>query len=93
MLTLMIMIHPNHERCTLSAHLFYQGYIKAKNYPSSTTVEVMNEGGESAMFKHLFKSWKDKGQTQGLGTTYSTGKIGNVYDIELIQFVYYYYYY
>uniref|UniRef100_A0A7N8YD38 Villin-like n=1 Tax=Mastacembelus armatus TaxID=205130 RepID=A0A7N8YD38_9TELE len=47
------------------------GYIKAKNYPSNTTVEVMNEGGESAIFKHLFKSWKEKGQTQGLGTTYT----------------------
>lgn len=56
---------------------FHQGYIKAKNYPSSTTVEVMSEGGESAMFKYLFKSWSDKGQTQGLGTTYSMGKIGN----------------
>ncbi|XP_039983459.1 villin-1 isoform X1 [Xiphias gladius] len=54
------------------------GYIKAKNYPSSTTVEVMSEGGESAMFKHLFKSWSDKGQTQGLGTTYSLGKIAKV---------------
>ncbi|XP_055364192.1 villin-1, partial [Betta splendens] len=54
------------------------GYIKAKKYPSSTTVEVMNEGGESAMFKHLFKSWRDKGQTQGLGTTYSAGKIAKV---------------
>ncbi|XP_042365970.1 villin-1 isoform X2 [Plectropomus leopardus] len=54
------------------------GYIKAKNYPSNTSVEVMTEGGESAMFKHLFKSWRDKGQTQGLGTTYSPGKIAKV---------------
>lgn len=63
---------------------FHQGFIKAKNYPSSTSVEVMTEGGESAMFKHLFKSWRDKDQTQGLGTTYSTGKIGNLcYDLLL----------
>ncbi|CAN9506309.1 unnamed protein product [Ophioblennius macclurei] len=54
------------------------GYIKAKKYPSSTTVEVMSEGGESAMFKHLFKSWRDKGQTKGLGTTYNVGKIAKV---------------
>ncbi|KAM9839452.1 villin-1 [Aulostomus maculatus] len=54
------------------------GYIKAKNYPLSTSVEVMAEGGESAMFKHLFKSWRDKGQTQGLGTTYSLGRIAKV---------------
>uniref|UniRef100_A0A8C4HEX7 Villin-like n=1 Tax=Dicentrarchus labrax TaxID=13489 RepID=A0A8C4HEX7_DICLA len=55
-----------------------RGYIKAKNYPASTSVEVMTEGGESAMFKHLFKSWRDKGQTQGLGSTYSVGKIAKV---------------
>lgn len=66
----------SHER--YSAHLFQQGFIKAKNYPTNTSVEVMTEGGESGMFKHLFKSWRDKGQTQGLGTTYSVGKIGNL---------------
>ncbi|XP_075994182.1 villin-1 [Genypterus blacodes] len=54
------------------------GFIKAKNYPPSTSVEVMGEGGESAMFKHLFKSWREKGQTQGLGSTYSPGKIAKV---------------
>uniref|UniRef100_A0A3Q0SYB1 Villin like n=1 Tax=Amphilophus citrinellus TaxID=61819 RepID=A0A3Q0SYB1_AMPCI len=53
-------------------------YIKAKKYPSSTTVEVMAEGGESAMFKHLFKSWTDREQTQGLGTTHTVGKIAKV---------------
>ncbi|XP_028288226.1 villin-1 isoform X2 [Parambassis ranga] len=54
------------------------GYIKAKNYPPSTSVEVMTEGGESAMFKHLFKSWREKGQTQGMGNTYNVGKIAKV---------------
>lgn len=58
------------------------GYIKAKNYPSNTSVQVMAEGGESAMFKHLFKSWRDKGQTQGLGTTYSVGKIAKVEQVK-----------
>ncbi|XP_019745522.1 villin-1 [Hippocampus comes] len=54
------------------------GYIKAKNYPASTGVEVMCEGGESAMFKHLFKEWRDKNQTQGLGATHGVGKIAKV---------------
>lgn len=72
-----VRIYQRHERC--SAPLFRQGYIKAKNYPSSTTVQVMTEGGESAMFKHLFKSWREKGQSQGLGSTYSVGKIGNLH--------------
>lgn len=53
-----------------------QGFIKAKNYPPTTHVQVMNEGAESAMFKQLFKSWKEADQTQGLGKTYSRGKIG-----------------
>uniref|UniRef100_A0A669CX69 Villin like n=1 Tax=Oreochromis niloticus TaxID=8128 RepID=A0A669CX69_ORENI len=53
-------------------------YIKAKKYPASTTVEVMAEGAESAIFKHLFKSWTDKDQTQGLGTTHNVGKIAKV---------------
>ena len=30
------------------------------------------------MFKHLFKSWTEEGQTQGIGRTYSMGKIGMV---------------
>lgn len=50
--------------------------MKAKNYPTSTSVEVMAEGGESAMFKQLFQSWREKGQTQGLGSTYSVGRTG-----------------
>ncbi|KAK7881825.1 hypothetical protein WMY93_030234 [Mugilogobius chulae] len=58
------------------------GYIKTKNYPASTSLEVMSEGGETAMFKHLFKSWKDKGQTQGLGTTHTVGKIAKVEQVK-----------
>ncbi|XP_062841363.1 villin-1 [Trichomycterus rosablanca] len=54
------------------------GFIKAKNYPPSTHVDVMSEGGESAMFKQLFKSWSEPRQTQGLGTTYTRGKIAKV---------------
>lgn len=38
----------------------------------------MSEGGESAMFKHLFKSWTEKGQTKGLGNTHTVGKIGAI---------------
>ncbi|XP_013857634.1 villin-1 [Austrofundulus limnaeus] len=54
------------------------GFIKAKNYPSSTPVEVMSEGGESAMFKQLFPSWKEKDQIKGLGNTHTVGKIAKV---------------
>ncbi|KAI4888023.1 hypothetical protein NFI96_034695, partial [Prochilodus magdalenae] len=54
------------------------GFIKAKNYPSTTRVEVMSEGGESALFKQLFKSWTEPGLTQGLGNTYTRGRIAKV---------------
>ncbi|MBN3299062.1 VILI protein, partial [Amia calva] len=63
------------RQCALSRAV---GFIKAKNYPSTTNVEVMAEDAESATFKQLFKSWTDKGQTQGMGKTYSVGKIAKV---------------
>ncbi|XP_051969503.1 villin-1-like isoform X2 [Xyrauchen texanus] len=66
----------NEERCSAMSRAV--GFIKAKNYPPSTKVEVMSEGGESAMFKHLFKSWKEAGQSQGLGKTHNVGKIAKV---------------
>lgn len=59
-----------------------EAYIKAKNYPSSTYVETVNESAESAVFKQLFQKWTDKGQTVGLGTTHSAGKIAKVEQIK-----------
>lgn len=53
-----------------------QGFIKAKKYPPNTRVEVMSEGGESAMFKQLFQCWRDRSPT-GVGTAYNVGKIGD----------------
>ncbi|XP_037829188.1 villin-1 isoform X2 [Kryptolebias marmoratus] len=58
------------------------GFIRAKSYPSSTPVEVMSEGGESAMFKQLFKSWKEKEQIKGLGNTHTVGKIAKVEQVK-----------
>ena len=47
-----------------------------KGYPSSTNVETVNDGAESAMFKQLFQKWSVKDQTTGLGKTFGIGKIG-----------------
>ncbi|XP_072306986.1 villin-1 [Eucyclogobius newberryi] len=58
------------------------GYMKTKKYPAHTSLEVMSEGGETAMFKHLFKSWRDKGLTQGFGTTHTVGKIAKVEQVK-----------
>ncbi|MGH0157502.1 UNVERIFIED_CONTAM: hypothetical protein FKN15_041593 [Acipenser sinensis] len=55
-----------------------EGFIKAKNYPSTTNVEIMNEDAESSMFKQLFKTWTEKGLTQGLGKTHAVGRIAKV---------------
>lgn len=55
-----------------------QEFIKMKGYPSSTNVETVNDGAESAMFKQLFLKWSVKEQTTGLGKTFSIGKIGEI---------------
>lgn len=49
-----------------------------KGYPSSTNVETVNDGAESAMFKQLFQKWSVKDQTTGLGKIFSFGKIGEI---------------
>ncbi|XP_063449448.1 advillin isoform X3 [Pan paniscus] len=56
-----------------------KGFIKMKSYPSSTNVETVNDGAESAMFKQLFQKWSVKDQTMGLGKTFSIGKIAKVF--------------
>ncbi|XP_069083203.1 villin-1 isoform X1 [Pleurodeles waltl] len=59
-----------------------QSFIKAKNYSPSTSVEVQNDGAESAMFKQLFQKWTVKEQTTGLGKTHSTGKVAKVEQVK-----------
>ncbi|KAM9304745.1 villin-1 [Gastrophryne carolinensis] len=64
-------------------------FIKAKNYPPSTNVEVENDGSESAVFKQLFQKWTTKNQTSGMGTTHTVGKIAKVeqvkFDVNLMH--------
>ncbi|XP_077428459.1 advillin [Vanacampus margaritifer] len=64
-------------------------FIKAKNYPSTTNVEVMNDGAESALFKQLFQMWTVKEQTQGLGKVHTKGKVATVtqekFDVSLMH--------
>uniref|UniRef100_A0A2K5CMG3 Advillin n=1 Tax=Aotus nancymaae TaxID=37293 RepID=A0A2K5CMG3_AOTNA len=55
------------------------GFIKMKGYPSSTNVETVNDGAESAMFKQLFQKWSVKDQTMGLGKMFSIGKTAKVF--------------
>ncbi|KAM5152577.1 villin-1 [Mantella aurantiaca] len=57
-------------------------YIKAKNYPNSTNVEVENDGSESAVFKQLFQKWPTKNETSGLGKTHTVGKVAKVEQVK-----------
>ncbi|KAL7865439.1 hypothetical protein SRHO_G00106860 [Serrasalmus rhombeus] len=59
-----------------------EAYKKAKGYPPSVYVETVNDGSESSVFKQLFSKWTVKGQTVGLGTTHSPGKIAKVEQIK-----------
>ncbi|XP_053410654.1 advillin [Nycticebus coucang] len=65
------------------------GFIKMKGYPSSTNVETVNDGAESAMFKQLFQKWSVKDQSMGLGKTFTVGKIAKVFqdkfDVSLLH--------
>ncbi|CAG0925115.1 unnamed protein product, partial [Notodromas monacha] len=50
-------------------------YIQEKGYPKSTKVERIVEGGEPAVFKQYFKTWREPEDTIGLGRVYSKRQI------------------
>ncbi|NXX59866.1 VILI protein, partial [Scopus umbretta] len=58
------------------------GFIKAKNYPDSTSVEVENDGSESSIFRQLFQKWTVPNQTSGLGKTHTVGKVAKVEQVK-----------
>ncbi|XP_037379927.1 villin-1 [Talpa occidentalis] len=53
-------------------------FIKAKQYPPSTQVEVQNDGAESAVFQQLFQKWTVPNRTAGLGKTHTVGSVAKV---------------
>ncbi len=52
-----------------------QGFIKKKGYNAQTQVTRVVDHGEPSEFKSLFKGWKEKDQTVGMGKRHS-GKRG-----------------
>ncbi|XP_075611880.1 villin-1 [Balearica regulorum gibbericeps] len=58
------------------------GFIKAKNYPVSTSVETENDGSESTIFRQLFQKWTVPNQTSGLGKTHTVGKVAKVEQVK-----------
>lgn len=59
-----------------------QNFIKAKQYPASTQIEVQNDGSESAVFQQLFQKWTVPNQTSGLGKTYTVGSVAKVEQVK-----------
>uniref|UniRef100_A0A8C7BW75 Villin-1 n=1 Tax=Neovison vison TaxID=452646 RepID=A0A8C7BW75_NEOVI len=57
-------------------------FIKAKQYPPSTQVEVQNDGAESAVFQQLFQKWTLPNQTSGLGKTHTLGSVAKVEQVK-----------
>nr|XP_020647717.1 villin-1 isoform X1 [Pogona vitticeps] len=58
------------------------GFIKAKNYPPSTSVETENDGSESALFRQLFQKWTVSHQTTGFGKVNTIGKVAKVEQVK-----------
>ncbi|KFP91715.1 Villin-1, partial [Apaloderma vittatum] len=58
------------------------GFIKAKNYPESTSVETENDGSESTVFRQLFQKWTVPSQTSGLGKTHTVGRVAKVEQVK-----------
>ncbi|XP_004674351.1 PREDICTED: villin-1 [Condylura cristata] len=57
-------------------------FIKAKQYPPSTQVEVQNDGAESAVFQQLFQKWTVPNRTSGLGKTHTVGSVAKVEQVK-----------
>ncbi|XP_055967595.1 villin-1 [Sorex fumeus] len=57
-------------------------FIKAKQYPPSTQVEVLNDGAESAVFQQLFQKWTVPNKTSGLGKTHTVGSVAKVEQVK-----------
>jgi hypothetical protein len=49
-----------------------QSFAKKKEYPVNTNVVRVIDGGEPAEFKALFRDWKNRDQTVGLGNRNSS---------------------
>ncbi|KAG8443076.1 hypothetical protein GDO86_011772 [Hymenochirus boettgeri] len=58
-----------------------EDFIKKMNYPVTTQVIILPEGGETPIFKQYFKDWKDKEQSEGFGKVFTTEQIAHVEQI------------
>lgn len=59
-----------------------QSFAKKKEYPVNTNVIRVIDGGEPAEFKTLFRDWKNRDQTVGLGNRNSTSNIAKTVQVK-----------
>ncbi|XP_062870523.1 adseverin [Trichomycterus rosablanca] len=59
-----------------------EGFIQQMGYPANTQIQVLPEGGETAIFKQFFMNWKDKDQSEGLGRVFVTEQIARIQQVE-----------
>ncbi|XP_072010482.1 scinderin [Engystomops pustulosus] len=57
-------------------------FIQQMNYPLSTQIQVIPEGGETPIFKQFFKDWKDQDQSDGFGKVYVTERIARIDQVD-----------
>ncbi|XP_037091154.1 advillin-like [Pollicipes pollicipes] len=55
-----------------------QGFVQKKGYPSHTPVTRVIDGGEPPEFRSLFRQWRERGTSVGLGRQFSAGSVAKV---------------
>ncbi|CAL8295648.1 unnamed protein product [Merluccius merluccius] len=55
-----------------------EGFIKQMGYDPNTQIQVLPEGGETAIFRQFFLGWKEKDQSEGFGKVYVTSRIAKI---------------
>lgn len=58
------------------------GFIEKFKLPKNTKVTVMAQNGETALFKTLFRNWRNLNAQQGLGKTWSINKTAKIAKVD-----------
>ncbi|XP_027728036.1 adseverin [Vombatus ursinus] len=56
-------------------------FLQQMNYPSSTQIQVLPEGGETPIFKQFFNDWRGNDESEGFGKVYVTERVAKVQQI------------
>uniref|UniRef100_A0A8B9LPA9 Macrophage-capping protein n=1 Tax=Astyanax mexicanus TaxID=7994 RepID=A0A8B9LPA9_ASTMX len=59
-----------------------EGFIQQMDPKCPTQIQVLPEGGETPIFKHFFKDWKERDQSEGLGRVYVTERIARIQQVD-----------